>query len=259
MSLITVKLIDGVGTITLNDLKHLNALSSQFVEDIIKGIKEIDKPETRVVIIRAPKSVKVWSAGFDVKELPTSAKDPKTYNDPLSRIVRYIQTFPRPVIAMIEGSVWGGACELVMSCDILIASENSTFAITPAKLGVAYNVAGVLNFMKNTSLPVMREILFTAKPITAQRAREIGLINHTVPAEELENFTAELVNTIKNNAPLVISVMKEEMHVLSDAYPMNPEAFEKIQSGRRAVYNSKDYVEGIRSFFEKRKPVFIGE
>ena len=259
MSLVTLELIDGVGTITLNDLKHLNALSAHLVEDIINGIKEVDKPDTRVVIIRAPKGIKVWSAGHDVKELPTNAKDPLTYNDPLRRIVRYIQEFQHPVIAMIEGSVWGGACELVMSCDILIASEHSTFAITPAKLGVAYNLSGVLNFMKNTSLPIMKEILFTAQPITAQRAREIGLINHAVPTEELEEFTMNMVNIIKHNAPLAISVIKDEMRVLSEAFPLNPEAFEKIQAGRRTVYNSKDYAEGIKSFFEKRKPVFTGE
>jgi methylmalonyl-CoA decarboxylase len=259
MSLVTAELIDGVGTIILNDLKHLNALSARLVEDIINGIREVDKPGTRVVVIRAPKGVKVWSAGHDVKELPTNAKDPLTYNDPLRRIVRHIQEFPHPVIAMIEGSVWGGACELIMSCDILIASEHSTFAITPAKLGVPYNLSGVLNFMKNTSLPVMKEILFTAKPIIAQRAMAIGMINHAVPDDELEEFTAFMVNAIKQNAPLAISVIKEEMHVLSEASPLNPSAFEKIQAGRRIVYNSKDYAEGIKSFFEKRKPVFTGE
>ena len=78
------------------------------MEDIINGIKEVDKPGTRVVIIRAPKGVKVWSAGHDVKELPTNAIDPLTYNDPLRRIVRYIQEFPHPVIAMIRRQCLGG-------------------------------------------------------------------------------------------------------------------------------------------------------
>ena len=259
MSLVKVELTDGIGTITLNNSKRHNALNAELVKDTIKGMKKVNKPDTRVIVLRAPKGAKVWSAGHDVNELPTDAQDPLTYDDPLRRIIRYIQKCPRPVIAMIEGSVWGGACELVMSCDILIASEHSTFAITPAKLGVAYNLSGVLNFMKNISLPVMKELLFTAKPITAQRAREIGLINHAVPAEELETFTADMVNVIKHNAPLAISVIKEEMRVLSEASPLNPEAFEKIQSGRRTVYSSKDYAEGIKSFFEKRKPVFTGE
>jgi methylmalonyl-CoA decarboxylase len=259
MALVTVNLIDGVGTVTLNDIKHLNALSAQLIEDIINGIREVDRPDTRVVIIRAPRGVKVWSAGHDVKELPTNARDPKTYDDPLSRIVRYIQEFSRPVIAQVEGGVWGGACELIMSCDILIVSEKSTFAITPAKLGVAYNFAGVLNFIKNTSLAVMREMLFTAMPISAQRAKDVGLINHVVPSEKLEEITMEIANSIKRNSPLAISVIKEEMRVLSAAFPLNPEAFEKIQAGRRKVYNSRDYAEGISSFFEKRQPVFIGE
>ena len=259
MSLVTIELIDAVGTITLNDSRHYNALSAQLVEDIIEGIKQVNRHDTRAIVIRAPRGAKVWSAGHDVNELPTDAQDPLTYNDPLRRVIRYIQKCPRPVIAMIEGSVWGGACELAMSCDILVASEHSTFAITPAKLGVAYNLSGVLNFMKNISLPVMKELLFTAQPIMAQRAREIGMINHAVPTEELEKFTANMVNIIRLNAPLAISAIKEEMRVLSEASPLNPEAFEKIQAGRRTVYSSKDYAEGIKAFLEKRKPVFTGK
>ena len=259
MSLVKTEYNDGIGTITLNDSKHLNALSASLVGGIINALNDMKKAETRAVIIRAPKGVKVWSAGHDVKELPTHAIDPLTYNNPLRRVVRKIQEFPHPVIAMIEGSVWGGACELVMGCDLLIASENSTFAITPAKLGVAYNLVGILNFMRNVSLPVMKEILFTAKPITAKRAMQVGIINHAVPTRKLEDFTMDIINTIKQNAPLAISVIKEEMRVLSEASPINPCTFEKIQAGRRIVYNSDDYAEGIKSFFEKRKPVFKGK
>jgi len=258
-SLTKVEYSNGVGTITLNDLKHLNALSANLVEEILHGFDSCQRPETRAVILRTVPGVKVFSAGHDIKELPTHAVDPLTYNDPLRKIVRAIQVFPHPVVAMIEGSVWGGASELVMACDILIASEDSTFAITPAKLGVAYNLVGILNFMRNVSLPVMKEILFTAAPISAQRAQAIGIINHAVPTDELEAFTHKMVDKIRHNAPLAITMIKEEMRVLSEAFPINPDVFEKIQSGRRIVYNSKDYAEGIRSFFEKRKPDFTGE
>ncbi len=259
MSLVETTFTNGIGTIVLNDQRHLNALSSKLVEDFIEALNNFNNNETRAVIIRAPKDVKVWSAGHDVKELPMGVTDPLTYNEPLRKIVRTIEQFPHPTIAMMEGSVWGGACELVMSCDILIASDKSTFAITPAKLGVPYNLSGVLNFMKNISIPVVKELLFTAAPISAERAMNIGLINHAVPTEELEEFTMNMVKVIARNAPLSISVMKEEMRVLSKAFPLNPEEFEKIQGNRRIVYNSADYKEGLTSFFEKRKPVYKGE
>jgi len=77
--------------------------------------------------------------------------------------VRVVQLHPCPVIAMIEGTVWGGACELVMSCDLIIAAEDTTLAMTPAKLGVPYNLSGILNLMKVADMPFIKEMLFTAQ------------------------------------------------------------------------------------------------
>ena len=82
-----------------------------------------------------------------------------------------------PVIAMVEGSVWGGGCELVMSCDLIIASDDSTFALTPAKLGVPYNLSGALNFMKVADIHFIKEMLFTAQPITATSDSKTGVEN----------------------------------------------------------------------------------
>ena len=79
-----------------------------------------------------------------------------------------------PVIALIEGGVWGGACELAITCDLTITTPDATFAITPAKLGVPYNTAGMLNFMKSIGMPLLKEMLFTSRPISAERASSAG-------------------------------------------------------------------------------------
>ncbi|HJO95744.1 MAG TPA: methylmalonyl-CoA decarboxylase [Victivallales bacterium] len=247
-----------VGTIILNDPRHLNALSAELVDDIIAGLEEFRNKNVRTIIIRAQKNVKIWSAGHDVRELPTGTLDPLTYADPLRKVCRELHDYPKPVIALIEGSVWGGACELIMSCDMIYASEESTFAITPAKLGVPYNIQGILNFMNSIPMHLLKEMLFTAQPISAEKAEVSGMISGVIKMEDLEEHVNKIAGFIVNNSPLSISVMKEGLKVLSEAFPMNPEAFEKIQAGRRVVYNSDDYKEGIRSFFEKRKPVFKG-
>ena len=146
----------------------------------------------RVVILRAKPGAKVFSAGHDIDELPESRRDPLGWDDPLRQLVREIENFPGPVIAMVEGGVWGGATETVFACDMIVAADTATFAVTPAKLGVPYNVGGMLTFLNATGLRMAKEMTFTAQPIDAARAERHGIINYAVPASELEPFTLRL-------------------------------------------------------------------
>ncbi len=258
LQLVQVHCANDVGVVTLNNPKKLNALSKELIDHLCDAFEFLQGQEARAVILRAPAGSKVFSAGHDVRELPTNGRDPLTYNDPLRRIIRAIERSTVPVLAMVEGSVWGGACELVMSCDLAVAAEGATFAMTPARLGVPYDIAGVLNFMRSVPLPVVKEMLFTAQAIPAERALKVGLVNCVVPADRLEEVTDQLAAQITRNSPLVIGLLKEQLRVLSGAAPLNPEMFERIQALRRKIYDSADYQEGIRAFFEKRAPHFEG-
>ncbi|HZS88051.1 MAG TPA: methylmalonyl-CoA decarboxylase [Chloroflexota bacterium] len=257
MGTVITTLESSIGVITLNHAT-VNPLSTALIDDTCAALEQMQAQAVRVVILRAPPGAAVFSAGHDVRELPTNGRDPLTYNDPLRRLVRTIETYPHAVIAMVEGSVWGGACELVMSCDLIVAASDVTFAITPAKLGVPYDLAGTLNFLKGANVHLLKEMLFTAQPVAAARLAAAGVINHVVPREDLEVFTIGLARQIAQTSPLVQRTLKEELRVLAEAHPLNPEAYERIQALRRAVYDSNDYQEGIAAFFEKRSPTFQG-
>ena len=251
--------IDGViGTIVLNHSDKRNALSRELVDAVVASLARFSEQKVRVVVLRAQPGAKVWSAGHDVGELPEGGRDPLGWDDPLRYLVRSIEEFPAPVIASIEGGVWGGACELAFACDLIVVAPTATFAVTPARLGVPYNVSGMLTFMNACSLRILKEMAFTAKTITATRAEALGIVNHVVPADELQFFTNSLARDIAENAPLSISVMKEQLRMLAGAHPMSPRRFERVQGLRRIVYDSDDYLEGIQAFREERRPRFQG-
>ena len=258
-ALVEASLTNQIGVLTLNSPRKHNALSKDLIDELCAALAGMRQQQARVVILRAPAGSRVFSSGHDIRELPTNGRDPLTYNDPLRRVIRLIELFPAPVIAMVEGTVWGGACELVMSCDLIVAADDSTFAITPAKWGVPYNISGVQNFLNTGGMPLCKEMLFTAQPIAASRLVEQGIISHAVPREKLEPLTQTMAEQIAQNSPLVIGLLKEELRLLSASHNLSPETYERVQAMRRQVYDSADYQEGIRSFLEKRAPRFEGK
>lgn len=259
MPLALVERRDAIGIITLDHPTRRNALSRQMVEEIVAALSAFGRERLRVVVLRAAPGSAVWSAGHDVHELPEGGRDPLGWDDPLRHLIREIELCPAPVIAMVEGGVWGGACEMVFACDLVMAAPNATFAVTPARLGVPYNIGGMLTFLNASNMRIAKEMALTARPVDAQRAERLGLINHVVPAAELETFCLAVAGDIVANAPLSISVMKEQLRILAGAHPMSPQGFERVQGLRRLVYDSHDYLEGIRAFKEKRKPQFRGD
>jgi len=249
----------GIAILTMTHDAKRNALSAEMLGEIGAALRQLEAAGVRAVILRARPGAAVWSAGHSLDELDSSGHDPLDWQDPLRRSVREIEHFPAPVIALIEGTVWGGACELAFACDLIVATPQTTFAATPARLGVPYNPSGLQTFLNAAHLRIAMEMLFTAQPIEAARLAQYGIINRLVEAERIEPVCVELARCIAANAPLSVAVMKEQLRTLANAQGIAPIDFERIQWLRRQAYSSQDYSEGVHAIREHRKPHFRGQ
>ena len=247
---------DNIGIVVMNCPHKLNCFSSEMVAGILRAFETFENARVRVVIIRSYPGAKVWSAGHNIKEIPLDGQDPLYWNVPFEQLLHRVQNCPVPVIGMIEGSVWGGACDLAMTCDLLVGTATATFAITPAKIGLSYNTAGLNHFLGVLPMHIIKEMLFTAQPISAEDAHRYGLLNRLVDSHKLEETTLEMARVIAGHAPMAIRVLKAEMRKLTKGAGLNADDFEEIQNLRRDAFRSEDFREGITAFFEKRRPEF---
>jgi methylmalonyl-CoA decarboxylase len=258
MALVERSMADRIGILRMNRPEKHNALNGELMRAMTEGFDALADADARAIILRAAPGIKVWSAGHDIDEIPEPRRDPLGYFDALETLLRKVQDCPVPVIAMVEGSVWGGACDLCAACDMIVAARGSSFAMTPAKIGIPYNASGLVHFTNLLGVNKAKEMFFTAQPVSVEDAWNNGLVNHVVAAEELEPFTMKLAGTIAANAPLAVRAIKAEFRLLSRGHSIDAETAEQLQALRRRVYDSADYAEGLRAFKEKRAPRFEG-
>jgi len=236
-----------------------NVLCSQMLTEALAAMDEAEVSGCRAMIVRAEPGVSTWSAGHDITELPRDQSDPLTWTNPLEEFLRRVQQVPYPVIAAVEGGAWGGACDLAVTCDLVVATTTATFAITPTKLGIPYNTAGVNHFLGVVPLHIAKEMFFTAAPVAATEAAHWGMVNRLVDStEELTRVSRELAFTIAGLAPLAIRAIKAEIASISSANAIGSDDWERLTSLRRAAWRSHDYREGIAAFEERRTPKFQG-
>ena len=259
--MIDIKIDDRVCFIEMQNAKKLNCLSEELCGEIRAALKEAYDNECCAIVLKAQTRNGVWSAGHDIHELPLDGTDPLAFNEPMEKLFHDIQHVPIPVIAYVEGTVWGGACDMCLSCDMIVASDNATFAITPAKIGIPYNASGIMHFIRQLGPNKAREMFFTAQPLTAQEALNVGMVNHIAPIDELPALLEEkMLNPLRRNSIIAISAIKNQFRLLNKySVSLPPEAFEQLHDWRTSVYTGPDYKEGILSFIEKRSPNYVSK
>jgi enoyl-CoA hydratase/carnithine racemase len=179
-------------------------------------------------------------------------------SNPFDDMIRAVESFPAPVIGMLNGFAFGGGLELAVACDIRIASDQAVFGMTPARLGIIYRPAGLMRFVNVIGLPAAKELFYTARKVSARRAFDLKLVNRVCPPEELEQVTHEMAREIVDNAPLSIRGTKRILSMCLAFRGLPPGEAKEAETLIRRCMESRDLIEGKKAFLEKRKPRFTG-
>ena len=152
--LVRTTIQDRICYVEMQNGEHFNCLSEEMCREVSEAIRLGYEKECVGIVLKAQCNKGVWSAGHDIRELPQTGDDPLAYNVPMEKLLRCVQDTPIPVIACVDGTVWGGACDLCLSCDMIVSSDKATFAITPAKIGIPYNASGILHFINQLGMNI---------------------------------------------------------------------------------------------------------
>ena len=249
---------DGIGVITLNRPKALNALNAQLMHEISHLADEIAKDESIKVVIITGSGDKSFVAGADITEMqPMSAIEGRNWGKLGQATFAKIENLPQPVIAAVNGFALGGGCELSMACDIRIASEKAKFGQPEVTLGITPGFAGTQRLARLVGRGIAKELLFTGDMIDAAEAYRIGLVNKVVPADQLHDKAKELAKKIMSRAPVAVQMCKAAVNEGMDMDQDSGVAYEAEVFG--LCFATADQKEGMSAFVDKRKPNFTGK
>ena len=202
-----------VATITINRPKALNALSTAVLTDLNAALDEVAADQDVYALIITGAGEKSFVAGADIAEMKDkSVEEAAEYGKFGNAVFRKIETFRCPVIAAVNGFALGGGCELAMSCDIRVASENAVFGQPEVGLGITPGFGGTQRLARLVGAGIAKEMIYTARNIKADRAAQIGLVNKVVAAEELSATVMKMAQGIAKNAPIAVAYAKKAIN-----------------------------------------------
>lgn len=243
--------------ITLNRPDRRNAVSLRTMDEIVMAAQaaEADASTSAVILTGGPA---FFSAGADMTEAVQvrSATDGTRYFKAWHRLTCALEALGKPVIAAIEGFCITGGCELALACDLRIAGEGASFAITSSRIGTVAGAGGTQRLPRLVGHARALELLFSAEPIDTAEAYRIGLVNRAVPKGEALAAAKALANVYKERAPLGLAFAKRAVYRGLQLDLESGLEFETFLV--TTIYGTEDKQEGISAFLEKRKPSFKG-
>lgn len=252
MEFITYEVTGQVGTITINRPKALNALNSQVLEELDAVLDAVDLDAVRCLILTGA-GEKSFVAGADIGEMSTLSKaEGEAFGKKGNDVFLKLESFPIPVIAAVNGFALGGGCEISMSCDIRICSENAVFGQPEVGLGITPGFGGTQRLARLVGPGMAKQMIYSARNIKADEAYRIGLVNAVYPLEELLPAAQKLAATIAKNAPIAVRNCKKAINdgldaaTIADAVAVEEKLFGDC-------FETEDQRYGMAFFLDKNK------
>ncbi len=240
--------------ITLDRPEARNAVNGDVASGIEAAIDKLENdPELWVGIIHS--SGTVFCAGADLKEVSAgNGRALSTERGGFAGLVKRERT--KPLIAAVNGAAVAGGCEIVLSCDMVIAAEGARFGLPEVKRSLAAAAGGLFRLPRAVGTGPAMEMILTGDPISADRAYQLGLVNHVVPLDDLAQAALDLADRIVVNAPLAVRASRE---IAVNALKLDDaELWKMSAAASKAMSETEDFKEGPRAFIEKRDPVWKG-
>lgn len=244
---------DGVATITLDRPQVRNAIDRPMAEALSAALDDFDAREDVIAGVLAATG-SVFSAGMDLKAFNATGERPLTARGAFGIVER---PPAKPLIAAVEGKALGGGFEIVLACDLIVASEYATFGLPEVKRGLVAAAGGVLRLPRRIPRAIAMELILTGEALPADRAVELGLVNRMVAPGTATDEARKLAASIAANAPLAVRTSKRLADESVD-WPFE-EAFSRQAPQTNLVRSSEDAAEGARAFVEKRAPAWTGK
>lgn len=249
--------IGAVQVLTLNRPESLNAFSPEMILGLTNALKEADtNPDIKVIVLRG--AGRAFSAGGDVKTMGTaSTSEVYDHIGVLNDCILTIKGIGLPIVAAVHGFAAGAGFNLALACDLIIASDDSKFALSFSQVGLISDGGGSYFLPKLIGPHLSKEFFFTAEPIPAERLYQLGVINKLVSPENLQDEVMKMANRLSSGPTKAYGQMKRIIDyslttTLSDT-------LERERITQTMMISTQDHREGVAAFTEKRKPRFIGE
>ncbi|MFK8019289.1 MAG: crotonase/enoyl-CoA hydratase family protein [Pseudomonadales bacterium] len=250
---VLVDVTDGIMTITLNRPKARNAINGDAARGLAAAMDQLDgDDDIRVAILTGAEGT--FCSGMDLKGFLTGDL-PSVEGRGFGGLTESLPS--KPLIGAIEGYALAGGCELALCCDMLIMAENAKFGIPEVKRGLVAAAGGLVRLPRQIPQRIAMELALTGDFFSAQRAAEIGLVNHVVPEGTALAAAKELAAKINANGPLAVRLSKKI--VTESAEWSGAEMFDKQNAIAMPVFSSEDAIEGAAAFAEKRAPNWKGK